>query len=1003
MTIERQAVGAQPLPYDGDMQPLSWRRDPAEGQGAPVAGHVIIGLGGVGRRTIAELRRTLDRPFGLAQPRTMAAHYLAIDLEDALEVSANVPSSLAPDKDGSMFCLDMASVREYATQLPVEVREWLSRYDAAVEIGSDTAANPRRLGSLLLAAKAQALQDWLSTHAADLLTDARSDAVLHVHVVGYFAGGIGGGALTQLLVQLRRNERMVGRSQIRVYGLLPSSDGFVADPEEPAAAVNTGALLSELASAQQRRPGRTENPESADLGFQRLCDEIMVISPPPETGRTVRDVRTLPEALAMAVRQRLFLGGGAVSPGAGVQPVVRQPIIAVAPKVLTTGGDEIEEALSLALLQSGLCQMVYAHWRPGRGFLPELREVDFAAYVGRSEVQERWLLTIEHLIQSAPVLDGEQGSTQWRGLGDEWRMVIERFMDAARGQPRKQWLNAVTRQWQHYFSDEFRGVGAPAYYRARQACRRDIARTVRMRVEHDLIEAWRGGEWGLADLLAMVEALVHAQRDRLASVDDRVSNTRMAEEACRVRAVAAFEQWSHLPFWTGAAKARAQMHAYCMHLHELYVNRTRAEGWLFSKSLLPVIIEELESLRQQIAGVLTMLRHGGHTVDLLLDGLSVRMEEDEDEAGFVVRLIDRDKLRQVVRDMMADETLQNSQARLLRQAMGQNSPHVDGFRGMAAWLDDGGWLSDLARRCRDPICDGAMAGAGALRMLTSMSIYDALQVRAGTDFGRLRDLCAQIVERAMSLLPDLAGKRLKTRIYILLPRDSGQELFIRTLKSAFSFSRRNDIRFVDTDDDGGRIQMLVVTAPFSVPDVELLRQMDCKYRDYVQCDREYAVMALHALGGQDDATPEDFVIEDDADQCRSAAARLLVGFPLRLVIERGVGDGGARSRLWLVPRDDHGFEDEPLILAEDLLTAPQLIYGALASLLNDNVMRALDRCARDGAADDLDRLINAVVEKVLEVRRRCNDDPTDPVYRSFVEAGKAAVAMIRSRWTGGEG
>lgn len=997
MTAERQRLGGLVRPHDGDLQPLTWHLD-GEGLHQPsVRGHVVIGLGGVGRRTIAELRRTLDAPYGSRQPRILPADYLIIDLEESLEVAANVPSSLGRDGDKPKFALDMASVREYAAQLPDEVREWLGRYDAATEIGSDTAANPRRLGSLLLAAKAAQLQDWLTTHAAGLL-EGDTQAVLQVHVVGYFAGGIGGGALSQLLVQLRRNEVMAGRSQIRVYGLLPSSGESVTDGDEPAAAVNTGALLSELAGAQQRRTARPEKGDPGELSFQRLCDEILVISPPPETGRVVRDVRTLPEALAMTVRQRLFLGAGEVAPAGEAGAPIRQPINAVAPKILTTASDEIEEALSLALLQSALCQIMHAYWRPGRGFVPESRQADLATYVRRSEVQDRWLLTVEHLIQSAPVLDADMVDPHWRLLADDWKMVIERFMETAQAQPRREWLNCVTKLWKHRFAEEFRGMGAAAFYRSRQNVRRDMARSIRQRVEQELLEAWRGGEWGLAEVLGMLDELIAFQRERIASIDDRVANTRVAEEACRVRAVAAFETWAHLPLWTSGEKARTQLHVYCIHLHELYMNRTRAEGWLFAKTLLPVVIEELESLRQILERLLTVTRRGGHTVDLLLDGLSVRMEEDEEQPGFVSRLLDRDRLRQLVRDILVEERSQLANADALRQTMVRQGGG-SGFRGIADWAEGGSWLETLAAHCREQIIGTNGVWSAAVRDLLGASIYDALQARSGGDFGRLRELTSLYIQQAAALLPDMADKKLKSRLFVLLPRDPDKDVFIRTLKSAFSFSRRSDIRFVETDDDRGAIHMLTVTAPFSIPDVELLRQMDAKYRDYVQCDRDYAMMALHAFGGRGD-TQGEFVLEDENKQATLTAAQLLIGFPLRLVVERVVNDDGGRARVWLIPRDEHGFEDDPIVLADDLLTAPQQVYGTLASLVDDNVTRALERCGRGQSPQEQERVINAVVDKVLEIRARCNDDPLDSTYRSFVEAGKAAVVMIRSRWGG---
>lgn len=956
--------------------------------------HLVIGLGGIGRRTIAELRRTLDRPYGSRSPKIMPMHYLAIDMEDALWSPADVPSGLTQDDGGSIFALDMASVREYSAQLPAEVREWLSRYEAATEIGSDTAANPRRLGSLLLAAKAAQLQDWLNQQAASLL-DGPPGSAVQVHVVGYLAGGVGGGALTQLLVQLRRNEVMADRCHVLVYGLLPASGESTVDGAEPAAAVNTGALLTELAGAQHRRAPRLDGGEAHDLGIQRLCDEILLIAPPAETGRVARDVRTLPEALAMTIRQRMFIGGQTVAVRPSGDANVRRQIAAAAPIVLTTASDEIEEALSIALVQAALCQMIYANWRHGRGFLAEVKKGDFADYVRRAEVQASWLLTAEHLIQSAPLLDADMVDDRWKVLADDWKDANDAFLDLAQTQPRKDWLDCVTQLWNQRFTSDFRGVGVAAFYRSRQGARRDMARAIRRKLEQQLCEDWINGECGLADVVRILDAVIELQRERLDSAGDRVANTRLAEESCRVRVLAAMQKWEKLPSWGwGGAEAKTLLHAYSINLQEMYVNKVRAEGWLFAKTLLPVIIEELDGLRQLISRLITEVLQAAHNVDLLIDGLSARMEEGEVAPNFVLRLIDHDQLRQFAREVLINERAQWVNSQNARHTIARRAGTAGDFRPIVEWAEGNDWLTPIATLCREQIVGANGAWSAGVRALLDKSIYDGLHGRSGGDFGRLREISAAMIQQAESLLPETANGEMRTQLYVLLPKSSQNELFIKTIKSAFSFSRRTDISFIDTEDGSDALHLLTVTTPLAISDVELLRQMDRLYRSYVERDREYAMLALHAVGG--DGEQEDVFELEDGRPAVVTAALLLIAYPLQLVVERVAADGSGRSTLWLIPRDEHGFEDTPMAIAEDILSAPQNLGPTVASLLDDNVTRAL--AAQGGRCE---RLIDAVVERVVQIRGRCNDDPLDPTYRFFVEAGKTAAGIIRSRW--GEG
>lgn len=940
--------------------------------------HLVIGLGDIGRRAIGELRRTLDRPYGGRASPSIPMDYLSIDLESAPHAPAVVPSSLTHDEGGPHFTLDMESLRDFGSHLPDEMRQWLSRYEAATAIGSDTAADRRRLGSLLLMAKAEQLQDWLDRHAGALLPPGGA-ARLVVHVVGYLAGGMGGGALTQLLVQLRHNQAVAERCHIIFYGVLPGEDR--ASGSGPVA-VDAGAAPTKLADADpQRRVGSFEEEET---GFQGLCDEILVIAPPIGTGQRQRDVRRLPEALAMTMRQRLFMP---VSPAPVLPAEDRargRSVVAVAPVVLGTAGDDAEEALSVGLLQAALYQLIYAHWSPGRGFVAEARPFDYTDHVTRAEVQWAWLLSAEHLIQSAPILDADGDGGRWKPLAEEWRGGNAALFEQLEGQQRKDWLDILTRRWEQYFREEFRGVGVSVFYTGRQGLRRDMARAVRCKVEQSLFEGWRDGQMGLACARGMVDALIDQQRDRLASVENRVATIRVAEEACRVRTVAAHQKWARLSSSRrGRGEAVALVNDYAITLQELFVNRTRAEGWLFGKAFLPMIIEELEDLRRVLDRMLGLCLHRALGVDLMLDGLSARMEEGEANRDFVQHLFDRRKLRHFARDMLIGEAPQQSHCQRARQILTERATPRDEFHTMAQWVESNNWMAPIAALCRDQIVGAGGLWTASVRTILDSSIYRGLQASTDGDFGRLREMAATLISRAISLLPETAQRGASTRIHVLLPRDEGHEVLIQTLKSAFSFSRPHDISIVDAEDCRDSLSVLAAAVPFSISEVEFLDHLDQNCRDY-------AMLALRA--GGDDGDEKAVFPLDDPSSASLTAAFLLIGLPLSLVVERVPAGGGRLGRLWLTPKDGSEVEDKPIAIADDLLGAPRQMNPASARLLEDNVRRTL--AAFPG---DSEQLVSAIVDWVAKIRGLCRDDPFDETYRLYVEAGKLAVCLVRGR------
>ncbi len=962
--------------------------------GGPV--HLVVGLGGIGRATIARLRRQLARRQRLGLP-PLPVRFLAIDLEDAQRARPGGLADFGIESADDTFTLDMASVRDYGNRLQGEVREWLSRYDVACEIGSDAVANPRRLGSLLLAAKAADLHARLESDCRSLLSAHPPGTPLHLHVVGYLAGGIGGGALTQLLSQIRRNRTVAAVSHVITYGLLPNFGDGESDGERQAAAVNTGAALSELARAQPSSSAHVEAGEAQDLGIQRLCDEILVIAPPEDTGHASRDLRLLPEALAIAVRQRMMIGGAMALPDQ--EEPSHRPIVALGPKLLTTARDEIEDALALSLLQAVLCQMLFANWRHRRGFIPEPGLPDPAEHVRRVDEQSRWLLTADHLIQSAPVLPADRAHLDWRLLTDEWTLMLDKVVELARTRPRRDWFDCVTRLCSQRFAEDFRGVGVPAFYRARQLSRRDIARVVREQVEQDLFGQWVRGERGLKDLHAVLTALIDLQRERLRSVDDRVANIRMAEEACRVRVAAAQQEWSQSLGWGWfrgwfRGKDEVALRGYAVTLQELHVNMTRAEGWLFAKTLLPMVVEELEQFQARLERLLRLVSAGAEEVDFVLDGLSARLEEDG-SSGFVTHLFDGERLQRFVQELLADERSQVAHAAALRRWLAGPEGEAGGFHAALGRVEGQGWLNELISACRTEIVGSGGAWSAPVADILKASIHDILEQRCGGDFARLRHLVALYCGHAETLVPDASDGQFANRLFVMLPRSPRTEAFANTVRSAISYSHRQNTRFIDVDDDDGAIHLLVATAPFSISDVELLRQMDWHYRAYVQRDRSYAMLSLHAVGGTgaDDGEPMPAVAAPSA----RVLAMVLIGLPLNIVLERSVDQFG-RGSLWLIPKDADGFDDTPVPLADDLLTAPQQIVAGLAGLLEDNVGRALTGFRGDEAV-----LIEAIVDCVTRIRRRCHDNPVDPVYRAFVEAGKTAAALVRKRRVGGEG
>lgn len=691
--------------------------------------HLVIGLGGLGRSAIQAIRRSTNF-MGTGEQTGPKLDYFYIDHSDEvfrLEADWHAQSGDMPDDFLTTIRLDVASVIEQADQLSDDVRQWLSR-NSGLDQGTNPNEHPptpRRLASLMVTSRREDLVSAIRTYANS------HEQTYMMHVVGNLAGGIGGGALLPVIMLAREAGIPANRLKIAAYGAVPIPSQHGADTKEQAGWALAGAALREVEglSGQLLRMAQI-GVNGSSLSHDSPCDEVYLFSPETESGSGLPGGADLADAISLLVRQRIEMGNNitpAVSRTTGM-------LAAAGSKTVKTGADEIEEALALAYLQSSLAQMVYAHWQHDRGFVSEARAQSFENYVRRPEVQNRWLLTAEHLIQSAPQTESETGTKRWQTLADEWTVVVNAYVEIVQNQDRSQWLDSLTQLCNQRFTQDFRSMGVGNFYRSRQMVKRDMARVIRKRIEQEFLEQWRSGERGLVDLLALLDSLIAFQQERLGSIDERIANIRHAEDSCRARVVGSFQEWSKLSSFGGIGsfgkKPKQLLEAHALHLHELHVNMTRAEGWNFARSYLPIIIEELEGLKQDLERLREVIAQGAQRVDTRLDDLSGQLEERDLADTLDYRMFDRNALRRFAVEMLIDERGQTAHSKQLRDELLAQFPLEGGFRAVLDWVQRQRWLNILLQSCRRDLREGTTGiKLDEASSFFRLSIYDQLQDR----------------------------------------------------------------------------------------------------------------------------------------------------------------------------------------------------------------------------------------------------------------------------------
>lgn len=245
-----------------------------------------------------------------------------------------------------------------------------------------------------------------------------------------------------------------------------------------------------------------------------------------------------------------------------------------------------------------------------------------------------------------------------------------------------------------------------------------------------------------------------------------------------------------------------------------------------------------------------------------------------------------------------------------------------------------------------------------------------------------------MIQETPAMLPINAAQPMAGRLYVLLPRENRKEQFIKTLKSAFWAPRGVDIRFVDAETDASQIRVMKVVGPFAASGIKALQQLDEHYRKVIDADPLENILSLHSFGSREQLAR--WLNNDEEVPDEMASAFILLGYTLGFLVEPNLTGGRNQRSVYLIPKDADGFDAEPIFIAEDLLSSATQISHEHINMLRDNV-----RIALGNNRLDRDATVSNIIEKLSQIRSRCDDNAADPVYRKFVEAGKVAAKLVK--------
>ena len=995
--------------------------------------HFVIGLGGTGGKIIRALRKSLYQEFHGGKANNVDIGYLYVDSSSEM-MSMDDPSwktlgtSVQLPKASQLLITDanLSSRLDNLASYP-GLKHWLGSPQDWRDIlnsivGATLGGQKRRLGRFLFACKVGNYREQVQTQVKQLQQSGETEVTFHI-VVG-LAGGTGSGSVIDAVAQLRDLYPDSKRFRILIYALLPDAyphpnwdtgnyhaNGFAALTELNAMSVGVY-LPYDVTGVKER------------LALNDPFNGCFVFGNENENGLTVDVDKDLPGIVADFLYQKIVavnnvnwasLGrmenaeNGDGSPETAPQgrtPERSKRFLAFGIKRLAIPEEEISEYLTYSFARQAALQLRFNHWQAASGFIDEPRKLDFHEFVQQKETQLRWLLSDDHLSLALGILPEDVINKKWKSFTGEWEAVIPNFKLLVRERERATWLDELTKLCEKRYQDDYRTLGVAGFYRTKLKASKDMAREIRSRIEFELVNEWQVGVKSAWDVSRLLIALLESLDERLKACDEQVARARSAEEQAQSRVLGNAQKWAGMGLLSRHVLGTPDslLDAHGVFLQEMYVYRTRAEGWGFAKSLLMEVIAEVTDLKGEVDRTANTLQQALKKFEV---GINARLTDTSggDMRQHLIRFYDPGQVKAISRRLVMDEAEQKTQTSRVRAALVEKIGPDLSFARFNQRVSESTFLDVLETVCEDNV---RIAHQNLIQnpkeRLLGVSIIDKLQDRYGANPQELKSYVSELVTRAgnfVALEPleihraapgiPLGVPTAVSKFTVILPRAPEQAEFSKTLKEALRGAKTGDVEIIESDVRPNEITLVSITNLFPLRYLKPLKFLEEKYRRRIDTGGARARLELHTEG--DGSTWPRLFVASSAEVKHEALPYVLLAKALGLIHE-GRNPATGADEVLLLTKDADGFDNAPVVLGSNFVVSADsldldnlhTIKTVCSGLLASSAYLHQDR------RSEVQRAILADVEAVKALR---GGNIQDETYRRFLDAGKRAVAILR--------
>ncbi|QTN22200.1 hypothetical protein HZ992_18850 [Rhizobacter sp. AJA081-3] len=718
--------------------------------------HLIVGLGGTGGRIIREIRKTLA---STPQDRLAGTHFefLYVDSDGAL-MKPDDPSWRVLGKSVQLERRQTLKIGGMATKPILEdldsypnLKSWLGdmaqmRKFLDDNVNPQAAAQRRRYGRLLFAHSAPDFIRACQQLKRALSTASRQEQIT-VHICCGIAGGTGGGAIVDAVAQVRKHLASNALSGSSTRGDQISDDRvllYLVLPEQlPPGGWDSGfyhangfASLVELNAmvAGTYRPADVAGDGSPINIAQPAFNGAYLVQNRNMAGRVIDAEHAMPQIIAdfifhktvSAQTSEVLRAENAENGDFADEPSVdganqherSKRFLTFGIQRLVVPTEEIHEYFTYHYAHRASRQFLFNHWANGIGYIDRKQNIDFNAIVSDPAKLGGWLLSDEHLTLSRPILptDGinPAGRQTWQPFVQFWPTVANAAAMDIKASDTKQegWITALQAVLNQIQAQGFRSAGIANFFLQKSQAVTQMAAQVRGAVEKELFTTWRNGQYGIADLQALLEALIRHVDGKLKAAPGAVATLTDRADQSRKALAAVIQENSGVGLLSKylGNKREALFDAAKEHLTVEHIHRTNAEGWTFAQSLLPLVLRELNGLLSDITELYARMQRTGSQFEqqfnARLQSQAGRAAVDPQAYEHKTKLFDLTPLQSIRDTLLADQSRQNADAQLFRDAIFNELGGDAGFSTFLSRFPEGALMEKL-----ETMCDTAAARA----------------------------------------------------------------------------------------------------------------------------------------------------------------------------------------------------------------------------------------------------------------------------------------------------